>query len=192
MSESDALTNMKIEKGGLFVSIKEGEPQTLRILTLDPLVSRDQWGNTRYSFVVWNWTTNKAQVLSKGLSVVKPLQALHLDEDFEPLNKLDVKISASGQGMETRYTITPLQKARDLSNDMIKEAASIKLEDVIRGGIRLSAVNEGEDVPGAEGDDENHEPRSLGNEYRERQATKQDVVIEDIGDEPINLDDIPF
>lgn len=179
MSDQDALKNMELKTTGLFVKVKEGEPQTLRILTLDPLVSRDQWGNTRYSFIVWNWTAEKAQILSKGPGIVKQLQAIHLDEDFEPLNKLDIKLIATGEGLETRYSVQVLQKAKELTNDMIKEAQAIKLEEKIEGGIRLSAINEGEELP-------TELPAESGYEKARAQADKIK------GEDEVNLDDIPF
>ena len=43
----------------------------------------------------------------------------------------------------------------------------------------------------AAGDDEDQTPKSAGQRTAGK-AKEQDVVIEDIGDEPINLDDIPF
>lgn len=184
----DALSNMELKTSGLFVKIKEGEPQTLRILTLDPLVSRDQWGNTRYSFIVWNWTEDKAQILSKGPGIVKQLQQIHVDNDFEPLNKLDIKISATGEGLETRYTVSPLPKAKEMTKSMVEEAKTIDLESKIDNGIRLSKVNEGEDLPSVDADSGYEQARATADKIK----GIEDTVVEDIGDEPINLEDIPF
>jgi hypothetical protein len=49
------------------------------------------------------------------------------------------------------------------------------------GALRLSEVNAGQKPGGVE---DGTEPADT--------AKEEDVVIEDIGDEPINLDDIPF
>ena len=187
MSEKDALSGMELKTSGLFVKIKEGEPQTLRILTLDPLVNLDQWGNTRYSFVVWNWTEDKAQILSKGPGIIKQLQSIHVDNDFEPLNKLDIKISATGEGLETRYTVTPLPKAKEITAAMVAEAQKIKLEEAVKNGIRLSAVNEGEELPEPDEGSGYQKARAVANKIK-----GEETVVEDIGDDPIDLGDIPF
>lgn len=151
--DKDALKEFKFKNEGgsdLFVTIKEGNPQKLRVLTLDPIVHVDKFANTRYAFVVWNYTQNKAQILDKGASISRGLSDLHLDDDYDPLNKIDVKISATGEGMETRYSINVLPKTETLTVDQIKEAANIKLDEVIKNGTRMSEINEGKPMPKAE------------------------------------------
>lgn len=133
--------------GGLFMRVNSGEPVTLRVLTLDPLVSVDKWGGTKYAFVVWNWNENKAQIWSTTPGNLKKLVAIHRDEDFDPLNKLDVKVSATGEMLEKRYEIVPLPKVKEMTREMVEEAQAIKLEDKIENGVRLSAYSEGEDLP---------------------------------------------
>lgn len=145
---NDALSQYEFKNsGGLFMKVNAGEPVTIRVLTLDPLVSVDKWGGTKYSFVVWNWNENKAQIWSTTPGNLKKLVAIHRDEDFEPLNNLDVKVSATGEMLEKRYEIVPLPKAKELTREMVEEATNIKLEDKIDGGVRLSAYNEGYDLP---------------------------------------------
>lgn len=176
--EKDALSTYKFKEGGggdLFVAIKEDSPQKLRVLTLDPIVHIDKFGNTRYAFVVFNYTEGKAMILDKGTSIAKQLSALHTDEDYGELNKIDVKISATGEGMETRYSVNVLPKTETLTTDQIKECAGLKLDEIIKGGVRMSDVNEGTPIPEQESD----------------VKKKVDEVFEN-GDEPINLEDIPF
>lgn len=192
----DALATVNIkETGGLYLKFKDGDAIKLRVLTLDPMVSEKVWDNTpdkvdtKYAFVVWNWEENKAQVLQVGPGLLKRFTAIHRDEDFDPLNKVDIKISATGEMLERRYEVQVLPKAQTLTNDMIKEAQAVNLEDVIqdkRG--RLSAYSEGDG-----------EEVSEGSGYEKAKATahkikdkEDDVVIEDIGDGEIDLDDIPF
>lgn len=181
MADKDGLKDFKFKEGSgsdLFVSIKEGSPQKLRVLTLDPLVHVDKFANTRYAFIVFNYTEGKAQILDKGTSIARGLSALHQDDDYDDLNKIDVKISATGEGMETRYAINVLPKTETLTVEQIKEAAKLNLEDIIKGGVRMSAINDGEEMLTADEPDTN------------------DVVANTVADvdenEPINLDDIPF
>lgn len=180
---SDALKTFKFESGGdLFVKITEDKPVKLRVLTTDPLVSYDQWGNLRFSFVVWNFTENKAQVLNKGASIAQPIQGLHMDEDYgADIQKLDIKVTATGSGKETKYTVNPLPKSEELTDEMIKQAKKIDLEKIIKDGKRMSALNEGEKL-------------SLPQAVREEpEEESEETVIEDINeDEPVDLSDIPF
>lgn len=180
MAGNDALSTYKFKEGTggeLFVAIKEGSPQKLRVLTLDPIVHVDKFGNTRYAFVVYNYTEGKAMILDKGTSIAKQLSNLHTDEDYDSLNKLDVKISATGEGMETRYSVNVLPKSETLTVDQIKECAELKLDEIIKGGVRMSDVNEGTPVPEAEA-----ESAPVVDEIAEMPEDQ---------DEPINLEDIP-
>lgn len=177
--DKDALKDYKFKEGGggdLFVAIKDGAPQKLRVLTLDPVVHIDKFGNTRYAFVVYNYTEGKAMILDKGTSIAKQLSTLHTDEDYDDLNKIDVKISATGEGMETRYSVNVLPKTETLTVDQIKECSGLKLEEVIKNGVRMSDVNEGTPIP--------------EQEQTEVKKDKVDEVFD--GDEPINLSDVPF
>ncbi|MBA2278891.1 single-stranded DNA-binding protein [Candidatus Saccharibacteria bacterium] len=62
-----------------------------------------------------------------------------------------------------------------------------KVEVVANDVTFLGGRDGGQSAGGAGGSDENQEPAKPS-----KKPAKDDVVIEDIGDEPINLDDIPF
>lgn len=138
---SDALKQyqFKSEGGGLFLKFSPDEPVKVRVLTTDPLINVDNYGNTRYAFVVYNFTEGKAQILNKGVTVSRQIQALHQDEDYgADIQKLDIKITATGEGKETRYSVNPLPKSEKLTDEQVTEAREIDLEKVIGGGIRMS------------------------------------------------------
>ena len=167
--EVDALKQYKFKEatgGDLFTTVKSDQPQKLRVLTLDPIVHVDKFANTRYAFVVYNYTVGKAQILDKGASIAKQISDLHLDDDYGDINKIDIKITATGEGMETRYSVNVLPKTESLTVDQIKEAANIKLDEIVKGGTRMSALNNGEPL------------QTATPEYTDEDA-------------PISLDDLP-
>ena len=172
--EVDALRDKKIETGGgLFVKTVEGTPIKLRVLTVDPVVSKDPYGGTKFAFIVWNYTENRAQILNKGGSVAKEIQRLHLDEDYGAnIQKMGIKITTTGQLKETRYSVDPLPNVEELTKEQIEEAKKIKLDEVIKMGIRYSKLTSTDDLTVPENDSE-------------------DVVIDDV-DEEVDLSDIPF
>lgn len=167
------------ESQSLFLSVKKGDSIKLRVLTTDPVVSKDKYGNTRFAFIVWNYTENKAQILNKGASIARPIQQLHLDEDYGAnIQKIDIKLIATSTGSEDKdveYTLTPLPKAETLTVEQIKEAEKIKLDEIIKNGTRMSEINQGAPVKSVE-----------------PEVPQADTVHEVQDDEPINLDDIPF
>lgn len=195
---TDALKDYEPKDSSIYLKFKDGDEIKLRVLTLDPLVSEKVWPNspekidTKYAFVVWNWNAGRAQVLQVGPGLLSRFTKIHRDEDFEPLNKADIKITATGDMLERRYTVDVLPKAQELTKEMIAEAQKIKLEDLIqdsRGRLsEYSDEGEQEDVS------EPAEPKT-GYEKAKETASKikgDDVVDFDIGDEPIKLEDIPF
>lgn len=167
------------EGNSLFLTVKKGDSIKLRVLTVDPMISKDKYGNTRFAFVVWNYNEQKAQILNKGASIARPIQQLHTDEDYGAnIQKLDVKLVATSTGHEDKdveYTLNPLPQSTDLTSEQVEEAKKINLENVIKNGIRMSAAAKGETTPevttSPQVDDEVHE-------------------VEDTA--PINLDSIPF
>lgn len=189
---SDPLKNFEFpESEGLFLKLEKGGSVKLRVLTTDPLVSYDNYGNMRFSFVVWNWDAKKAQILSKGNSIARALQQLHNDEDYGAnIQEIDLKITAVSTGSEKKdveYSVNPLPKAQKITDEILEEVKKVDLEKAIKDGKRMSALSEGEElaipesVRQASGVDDNRDD-----------SAKDEVVIDDIDDEPVDLSDIPF
>lgn len=186
MAEQDALGDAKFG-GGLFLS---DFPAKIRVLTVDPMVYNDNFGNTKYAFIVFNIEDNKVQILDKTAGFPKRFQEIHLDSDYgNDVRGIDLKITTNGaQGKEIRYTINPLGEPKALTQEQLKviKEAAINLEDVIKkknpGALRLSEINGGKKL-GPALNDQPIEPSKKADD---------DITIEDIGDEPIDLDDIPF
>lgn len=191
MAEQDALGSFDWSKmgAGLFVKFEAGKPLTLRVLTTDPLVTTVEYEDkntgeitlsTKFAFVVYNFTDQKAQILQATPAMARKIGDLHVDPDFGAnIRKIDIKISPTGEKLERRYDIQVLPKAQELSQEQIKEAQEIKLEDKVENGQRMSIYDP---APA----------RAKAVEQAQDEA-EPDRVIEDIPDEePINLDDIPF
>lgn len=188
MAEVDALRDKEISSGGggLFVKFEQGKPLKLRVLTIDPIVSKDQWGGTKYAFIVYNHTEQKAQILNKGTSIANEIKKLHLDDDWGGnIQKIDIKIEAEGSGKDTKYTVNPVREAVELTQEQIKEARDIRLEDAVKNGARLSTLESDSDIP-------EYIPNDDGGSESPNPKAKKEVVIEDIDDEPVDLSDIPF
>ena len=204
---TDALKDYQPKENSLWLKVNSGEPVTMRVLTLDPLVSVDNYGNTRYSFVVWNWNLGLAQIWSTTPGNLKKLTAIHRDEDLEPLNKMDIKVTATGEMLEKRYEVMPLPKSRELTRDMVNLAASVKLEDKITENKgRLSVYMEQDEYVDFEDKTAPSAPKTGYDKAKavaESLKTRQDVVDENVDDpltladlggeeEPVDLDSIPF
>jgi len=188
---TDALATYEPKSDSVWVKFKDGDAVKLRVLTLDPVIVEKEWPNspgkidTKYAFTVWNWTENKPMVWQVGSGLLKRLTSIHRDEDFDPLNKVDIKVTATGEMLERRYEVDVMPKPQEMTPDMLKEAQGVVLEDLLtdnRG--RMSRYNETIDADQTSGYDKAKKAA--------KNLKKPDVVIDEMGDEPINLNDIPF
>lgn len=183
---SDALSNFNFGSGTFIKLNAATSPRKLRVVTTDPVVSLDNFGNTRFSFVAWDYNDDRAGILSVGPGVAKRLQAIHQDEDFGAnIKNTDIKVETVGSELDTRHTVTALPKSQELSPDQIKKLRDVDLDGKIENGQRMTVYNP---------DDFALEEKSGYDKAKETRAKldEPDEVVEDIGDEPINLDDIPF
>jgi len=174
---SDPLSSYNFGSGGSGLYLSEF-PVKVRVLTTDPVVHMEEkYGSTKFAFVVWNHDLGKAQIMDRGSSIAKAIQELHNDEDYGAnIQKIDIKISSTGEGKDTRYTVTPLQKTIELTAAQIQEAANIDLMEKIKNGVRMSQASEkqaGKSMPVSQVTD----------------AAYDDAAIEG---EEISLDSIPF
>lgn len=211
---TDALANFK-PSTGTYLKFNDGDEVKLRVLTLDPLVSEKTFENkqtgeisisTKYGFVVWNWNENKPQVMEVGPGLLTRFTKIHQDEDLPPLNKADIKISATGEMLGRRYDVVVLPSTKEMTPDMVKQAAALKLEDMIKDSKgRLSQVSgeDGEEVDSEPKTSQNGSTQSTGLKAEWDRQRGGDVVDEnidepldfgDLGDprDPVDLDDIPF
>lgn len=182
MSE-DALSGAKFNSG-LFLS---DFPVKIRVLTLDPLVHLDDYGNTRYAFVVFNLDQNKVQVLDKGPGFAQAFQEKHLDEDLGgDIRNITIKIKTNGEsGKKTRYTFDAIGEPSPLTPEQTKliKDARVDLDAIIKknspNALRLSEINNGAQLSA-----------DLDTNRQDDTRTVADPVEGE--DEPINVDDIPF
>lgn len=199
MAEQDSLSDFdfnKVSKPGKFLKFEAGKPVTVRILTKDPVVQERTFEGsdgpslrTTFCFIVWNFTDDRAQILSAGPSMAKTFQSIGKDEDFGAnLQHCDIKISPEGEKLKRTYDINVLRHSgneKPLTSRMVEEAKQLDLDNDIQDNRgRLSrwtgpANGKNSVVAPQEGIDD-------------IPPEERDIVIEDIGDEPINLDDIPF
>lgn len=179
--ELDALS---VGKFGNSLYLKEF-PAKIRVLTRDPMVYNN-FGNTYYAFAVYNLETKRVQILAKGPGFARRFQELNSEDFGGDVRKLDIRISTNGKnGLNVRYSIDAIGAPSDMPQEVIKEIMdngfdlAEKVKKSNPGALRLSEINAGAKLPES---DEGLQPN----------ATTEDVVIEDIGDQVINLNDIPF
>lgn len=193
MAEQDALSKFdfsKVTGGGLYLKFEAGKPLTLRVLTTDPVVftnvftdkvTGEESVTTRFAFVVYNFTDDKAQILQASPTMAKKIGELHVDPAFGAnIKNIDIRISPTGERLQRKYDIQVLPKAQELTKEQIEAAKAIDLDERVDGD-RMSLYDPN-NVPTIQTEDRDI---SLA-------ATEKDVVINDIPDDPINLDDIPF
>lgn len=201
----------QVTTAGLYLKFSPGDSVIVRILTTDPVISESEFTdkttgevrlNTRFAFIVYNFTDKRAQIMQATANTAKEIGKLHNDPDFGAnIQKVDLKITPPNKNEIKAYDIQVLPSARPLSQAMIDEAKAIDLDNNVKDSRgRMSVwVKKPANEPevGSSGSDDEGPGKAAARETAEKlKASKEpvpeDIVIEDIGDEPINLDDIPF
>lgn len=188
MAEQDSFSNFdmgKVSKAGKFLKFEAGKPVVIRILTKDPVVQEREYTdkktgeislNTKFCFVVWNFTESKAQIMTVGPGISKTLQKTAKDPDFgADLQKCDIKISPEGEMLDRVYDIQILRHSGseyDITGEMVREAQQIDLDkDIQESKGRLSKW---------EGPAEQTAPPTPTTKTQ-----KDDIVIDEIPDGPV-------
>lgn len=174
--------------GGQYLKFEDAQPIRLRIVS-EPVVfdsifkqgTKDQV-STRYAWIVWNYDEEKPQVMVLPTTAYRMVADLGADDDWgDPVDApYNLKITRRGTGLETRFTVNPSVAKEELNEDKQNQIKGINLIKAIESSPSSSRVEYLRDVI------------SNGDRTTSTKKQDQDVVIDDIDDEPINLDDIPF
>lgn len=139
--------------------------------------------STKYAWVVYNRTDGLAQVWQLPPTGYKSVADIAKNPKWgDPTNgKYDIDYKRTGTGTDTKHSVIPVPSDGKLTDEEKAEVDKIDLIESIEAGKGAERVQWLKDA-------------LSGRPAREKGTVKQqdDVVIEDIGDEPINLDDIPF
>lgn len=211
-SDIDAIRGYNPPSGaGSFLKLNDSETAKVRITSL-PVIFQNEFKmgdevtlSTRFAFIVWNHDAERAQIWqTNGATYGQQLSPLLEDDEYGDWREYDVKISRSGEKAQTRYTIRPGIKRYELTDEQLNAVNSIDIVSVLDKSDNASQVmwlsewRELEDSAKKKSDgivEESTKKMSGYDQAKEAQKvilSKEELVIEDIGDEPINLDDIPF
>jgi len=196
---SDALSKFdfsKVIKTGSYLKFVPGEPVTMRILTTDPIIfsasfedkrTGEEIVTTKFAWIIYNFTGEVAQVMETTPNLAKKIGELHKDPDFgEDIKKLTIKVTPPAPGEIKAYDLQVLPSPRQLTQEQVDECRSLDLDKLYKekGGNRISLFpgDKADQIEASSGHDK---AKSIADELRPDE-------VEDIGDEPINLDDIPF
>jgi len=162
---------------GVFLKLQDGDTVKVRLMS-DPIYFESEFkdnSSARFAWVVWNHDEELAQIWVTNGATYNSIKDLVLDDEYGDPTAYDIKITRTGTMQQTRYSVRPGTKRYELKPDQVKACQNIDPITVIDKPDNTSHV-------------------MFLEEHREEkaEAKKDDVVIEDIGDEPINLDDIPF
>lgn len=152
---------LKTSTSGGYLKLQDGDSVKVRILTnsivgyeyfrvngesVSPVRGRVPFNGTPsdskdwqapkefWAFVVWNYESQSCQIWEvTQASIKKAIFTLYNDPDFGDPKTYDLKIARTWKGLDTTYTIMPLNKWEFENTDAIKEAMSVRLEALFDG-----------------------------------------------------------
>lgn len=195
MAEQDALASFDMDqfaKPSIYLKFEPGKPVTVRVLTIDPIVYNNSFEDkrkgetvvqTKFAWIVFNFSLGKAQVMQTTPNLAKKLQELHVDPDFGAnIRNIDLKITPPEAGTIAAYEVQVLPKAQAMSNEQIRAAMSLDLDKLFedKNGMRINSY-----------DPKKFKSADLDDGGAQSTGEGEDTTLLD-DSEPINLDDIPF
>lgn len=166
---------------GDYLRLKDGDRKKVRFFS-EPAVITYDGQKLRYQVVLYNKTDRLAQVYEFGAQVFGQIGELY-DEWGEP-TQFDITIGRTGSGMtDTSYSVTPSPKSEPLTAQEQEACEMIKFPS---GKAKLlSAYEEDRIMP------ETIETKNNNGTTSNAELKSLDEVNE-VQDEPINMEDIPF
>lgn len=168
--------------GGSYYKFEDGKTLVCRIVS-DPAIFEEIYegrASTKYGFLIYNIDEQEVQIMKLPKTGYRSLAAIAADPDYgNPMeNDYVLKITRTGQKQQTKYNVVPSPKKFELTEEVTEQIGEINLID------RLAASDYTENVAWLFDEIDHKRPKTV--------VTPRDTVVEDIDEEPINLDDIPY
>lgn len=171
----------------LYIKLLDGDKIKGRVAS-EPAMSVYKPGDKpRYSWIIFvreknGKPVNRPQILTKGISVYNGIA--DLVEDWGSPTEFDLTIKRTGSGLnDTEYSVNPVKDSVDLTKDELAEVDKVNLIQATKGKW-LQDYEEDRILP---------EPITQGTFADDPSPDfVPDQVVDDVSDEPINLNDIPF
>lgn len=206
MSDIDKIRGFQPKgEGGAFLKLADGEEVKIRIASL-PVIFENEFRmgeeinlSTRFGFIVWNHDLGRAQIwVTNAATYGQQISPLLEDDEYGDWREYDVKLKRTGEKAQTRYHLRPgvkryeLEEEQKTACDNIDIVAYIKKSDSASKVMWLAEYRELEEQGKSGSGLEKARAQASKIKNKVQDETEEDTVIEDIGDEPVNLDDIPF
>lgn len=163
---------------------EDGKPVRFRVAS-EPVVYDSEYEgkvSTKYSWIMYNLDEGIAQVVTLPVTAYRMVAEICGDDDWgDPLTNIyNLKITRRGTSTDTKWSVVPQPSKEELTQDQqneVKGVSLVKMCEASRGAMNVQWLKDV--ITNGRSSSQNTQP-------------KRDVVVEDIPDEPINLDDIPF
>lgn len=113
--------------------------ELLKETTIDELFENSDYEiRERYAFIAWNFETEQAEVWQVSRKLFDNLRTLHRDEEWEDgLDSNDVKVTRTGKGTETTYTVNYARKSEPLTTDQEQQILNLDVLAMVAGAKKL-------------------------------------------------------
>lgn len=163
---------------GSYLKFEDGKTVRVRIVS-NPVIFDSLYkgqATTKYAWLVVNLDEVEVQIMQLPGGGYRGVAAIGADEEWgNPLeNEYDLKITRTGQKQQTKYSVVAVNAKVEIDDELQEQIEGIDLVQ------RLSASPNAERVAWVFDEIDGKRPEKT-----------QDPVIEDVEDEPIDLDDLP-
>lgn len=136
---------------GLFLKFEDGQTVQLRVLDIPVVFQSEYEGkfSTKWAWPVYNHDEKKVQILQGGSTIYNAINDLIQDDDYGDPTEYDIKITRTGKGTDTKYSVLPPRNSKDLPDDL----ETVNVESVIASSPFASQVHKLGEEPETEIED---------------------------------------
>lgn len=183
--------------GGLYHSFEDGVTYVVRIAS-EPVVMQSEFVDqktgestlsTKYAWVIWNVESKTAQIMKLPVTAYRQIAALATDDEYGDPTNYNLKITRTGTGLETKYSVVASPKQmplKDVEADAPAKTKEIDLIGRLESGKGVSQVHWLKDVL------DGVPSRSEADKAEAKAILDEAMTRDKEAGEPVNLNDIPF
>lgn len=190
-SEADIYGGVSVDQG-LYLKIKDGETVRLRIFSnaASALIYQKAFKKgdkvdltTRFSYVVYNIASKRAQIWEVSPTVYGDIKKFILNPEYGDITRYDISVEREGEGLQTKYSLVAGRNNYELPADAVEDCEKIDLK---------REVGKGSDIQWLMTLKEYHEAKQKKTADLPVTADSNTTDYSGNSETPVNLDEIPF
>lgn len=147
--------HVPVTGSGKYLKLDDGGSAKIRIAS-EPYIFNNVFENkktgetsitTRYAWLVFNKTEEKAQVLQLPATAYKAIAALATNEEWGDPTGYDITLKREGSGTDTKWHVQPSPNKDPLTEEQKTKVGELDMKEAVENAVPLAQVTSVEELP---------------------------------------------